>query len=128
MAKTQHYGIKYPFTYENEELVYLDLNDTFEESVQAQILHIIFTPKRQKLRDPDFGSDLIKYLYDPSDGTTFEKIKAQIREDISSRVPNVRFDDIQIIDSVDDHTKIVSVLYTVMKGNVETQNNVAIKI
>lgn len=128
MAKTQYYGIKYPFTYENDELVYLDLNETFEQSVQAQILHVIFTPKKQKLRDPDFGSDLIKYLYDPSDGTTFEKIKSQIREDVAARVPNVRFDDIEIIDSVDDHTKIVSVLYTVIKGNVETQNNVAIKI
>ena len=128
MAKTQYYGIKYPFTYENDELVYLDLNETFEQSVQAQILHVIFTPKKQKLRDPDFGSDLIKYLYDPSDGTTFEKIKSQIREDVAARVPNVRFDDNEIIDSVDDHTKIVSVLYTVIKGNVETQNNVAIKI
>ena len=128
MANKQYYGIKYPFTYENEELVYLDLNETYEQSIQAQILHVIFTPKKQKIRDPEFGSDLIKYLYDPSDGTTFEKIKSQIREDISARVPNVRFDDIEVIDSVDDHTKIVSVLYTVIKGNVETQNNVAIKI
>ena len=128
MANKQNYGIKYPFTYDNEEQVYLDLNETYEQSIQAQILHVIFTPKKQKIRDPEFGSDLVKYLYDPSDSTTFDKIKSQIRSDISARVPNVTFDDMQIIDSVDDHTKIVSILYTITKGNVQTQNNVAIKI
>ena len=128
MANRQNYGIKYPFTYDNEEQVYLDLNETYEQSIQAQILHVIFTPKKQKIRDPEFGSDLVKYLYEPSDATTFDKIKAQIRSDISARVPNVTFDDMQIIDSVDDHTKIVSILYTITKGNVQTQNNVAIKI
>lgn len=128
MADIQNYGMKYPFTYENDELVYLDLNETYEQSIQAQILHVIFTPKKQKLRDPEFGSDLIKYLYDPSDGTTFDNIKSQIRSDVSARVPNVSFDDMQIMDSVDDHTKIVSIYYTVTKGNVETQNNIAIKI
>ena len=128
MANKQNYGIKYPFTYDNEEQVYLDLNETYEQSIQAQILHVIFTPKKQKIRAPEFGSDLVKYLYDPSDSTTFDKIKSQIRSDISARVPNVTFDDMQIIDSVDDHTKIVSILYTITKGNVQTQNNVAIKI
>ena len=59
MAKKQFYGIKYPFTYNNEDLVYVDLNETYEDSIQAQVLHIIFTPKKQKLRDPDFGSDLV---------------------------------------------------------------------
>ena len=87
-----------------------------------------YTSSQQKIRDPEFGSDLVKYLYEPSDATTFDKIKAQIRSDISARVPNVTFDDMKIIDSVDDHTKIVSILYTITKGNVQTQNNVAIKI
>lgn len=128
MAKKQYYGIKYPFTYDNDELLYLDLNESYEDSIQSQILHIIFTPKGQKLRDPEFGSDLIKYLFDPSDGTTFENIKSQIRSDVSARVENVTFDDISIIDTEDGHSKIVSVYYTVKKGNQEVQNNVAIKI
>lgn len=128
MAKKQYYGIKYPFTYDNEDLVYLDLNESYEDSIKSQILHIIFTPKGQKLRDPEFGSDLIKYIFGQSEGSTFEGIKSQIRSDISARVKNVTFDDIQIIDSGEDHRKIVSVYYTVRKGNTEIQNNVAVKI
>lgn len=128
MARKQYYGIKYPFTYDNDDLMYLDLNDTYEKSIQAQILHIVFTPKGQKLRDPEFGSDLIKYIFDPANSATFESIKSQIRSDVGARVPNVTFDDIQIIDTEDGHEKIVSIYYTVRKGSTEVQNNVAIKI
>ncbi len=128
MAKTQSYGIKYPFTYNNEDLVYVDLNDTFEGSLQSQILHIIFTPKGQRLRDPEFGSDLIKFIFDPSIGRTLDGIKSEIRESISSRIPNVVLDDIQILETQDEHEKIVSVKYTVKKGENEVQNNIAIKL
>ena len=128
MANKQNYGIKYPFTYDNEDLVYLDLNETYEDSIQSQILHIIFTPKKQKLRDPEFGSNLIQYIFDPKDGSTFNKIKEEISADIMNRVPNVDLNDIEIIESPDDHTKIVSVTYTVRKGNVEEKNNIAVKI
>ena len=128
MAKTQYYGIKYPFTHDNEDYLYLDLNRTYEDSIQAQVLHIIFTPKGQKLRDPEFGSNLIKFLFDPAAGTTLENIKAQIRNDISARVSNVVFDDIEILATDNEHERIISIYYTVKKGNTEVQNNVAIKI
>ena len=128
MAKTQSYGIKYPFTYNNEDLVYVDLNDTFEGSLQSQILHIIFTPKGQRLRDPEFGSDLVKFIFDPTIGRTLDGIKSEIRESISSRIPNVVLDDIQILETQDEHEKIVSVKYTVKKGETEVQNNIAIKL
>ena len=44
------------------------------------------------------------------------KIKQEISSDILARVPNVVLDDIEIIESPDDHSKIVSVSYTVKKG------------
>ncbi len=128
MAKTQNYGIKYPFTYDNEDLVYVDLNETYEDSIQSQILHIIFTPKKQRIRDPEFGSDLVRFIFNPSDSQTFEGIKTEIRTSIKSRIPNVNLDDIQILEDEDSHSKIVSVLYTVKKGLSEIQNNVAIKL
>ena len=128
MAKTQLYGIKYPFTYNNEDQVYVDLNETYEASLQSQILHIIFTPKGQKLRDPEFGSDLVKFIFDPAVGRTLESIKSEIRDSISSRIPNVVLDDIKIIETDNEHERIVSVYYTVKKGETEVHNNVAIKL
>ena len=64
MALTQKFGIKYPFTLENDDELYMDLNMTREESLKSRLLHVIFTPKGQRLRNPDFGTDLIKYIFE----------------------------------------------------------------
>ena len=48
MAITQKYGIKYPFTTDNDDGTYIYLNKTDGEGIQSQVLHVIFTPKGQK--------------------------------------------------------------------------------
>lgn len=130
MALTQKYGIKYPFTSDNNEEVFLDLNKTYEEQVKSEVLHVIFTPKGQRLRKPEFGTDLIKYIFDPNDGSTLEGIKSEIRESIGKYVPGVEFDDVSVYD--DDKSggngKIVVVHYRVVKGATETGETVAVRI
>lgn len=130
MALTQKFDIKYPFTSDNEDSLFLDLNDTYEGKVRSSVLHVIFTPKGQRLRKPDFGTDLIKFIFNPNDGETLENIKSEIRESISKYVPGVSFDDISIYDdeNSNDHGKIVIVHYRVKKGITETEDTVAVKI
>lgn len=129
MANKQYYSIQYPFKSDNDENHYIDINDSYLEGIKSQILHILFTPKGQRLRDPNFGTDLIKYLFSPSDGTTFNEIKATIREDINAYIPNVIFGDISILkDENEEHSSIVNIQYKVKVGIKEIDSNVAVKI
>lgn len=129
MGKTQKYGIKYPFTSDNENGLFLDLNNTLDEGIKSQVLHVLFTPKGQKLRDPEFGTDLIKYIFSPKDNTIFSEIKAEITTQISKYVPQVEFRDINIYNSeTDDHGIIVSIEYGVKNGNKTEVTTVAIKL
>ena len=79
MAKKQFFGIKYPFQNETEGECFMDLNASFKEKVKSEILHVIFTPKGQRYRNPDFGTDLIKYLFEPNDEEVWSKIKSEIK-------------------------------------------------
>ena len=129
MALTQKYGINYPFTSNNDEEVYIDLNKSYKESIESQVLHIIFTPKGQRLRDPEFGSDFIRYLFDQNDSMTEDAVKASIKDSISRYVPNVEFKDIDTLqDPQDEHSVIVTVTYTIKMGTYEEENKVSIKI
>lgn len=129
MALTQKYGIKYPFTSDNNDEVYVDLNNSYKESIESQVLHIVFTPKGQRLRDPEFGSDFIKYLFDQNDGTTEDAMKASIKDSISRYVPNVVFKDIDTLkDPENEHSLIVTVTYVIKMGGYEEENKVSIKI
>lgn len=129
MAITQKYGIKYPFTSDNEDGTYLDLNDTFAEGVKSQVLHVVFTPKGQKLRDPDFGTNLIRYIYNPSDTITFNDVKTELTTQINKYVPSVEFRDISIYNSeTEEGGIIVMVEYGVKRGNKTEITTVAVKL
>ena len=129
MAVTQKYGIKYPFTTDNDDGTYIDLNKTYGEGIQSQVLHVIFTPKGQKLRDPDFGTDLVKYIFSQSDSSTFGSIKGEISSQISKYVPDFEFRDISIYNSEgDDNSIVVMVEYGVKQGNKTEVTKVAVKL
>ena len=129
MALTQKYGIKYPFTLENDDELYMDLNMTKEESLKSRLLHVIFTPKGQRLRNPDFGTDLIKYIYEPADDTTFERLKGDIAEQVYKYVPDIVFKDISIYnDENNENGKIVIIHYSIMKGTKEIEQTAAIRV
>ena len=129
MARLQKYGIKYPFTTDNDEGYFLDLNNNNTEGIKSRVLHVIFTPKGQKLRDPEFGTDLIKYIFGMRDESMFSAIKTEITTQISKYVPNVEFRNIDIFESEnDDHGVIVSIEYGVKNGNKTDVTSVAVKL
>lgn len=129
MAVTQKYGIKYPFTSDNDNGTYIDLNESYADGIKSQVLHVIFTPKGQKLRDPEFGTDIVRYIYSPSDALTFNEVKNEISEKITKYVPSVTFRDISIYnDEEGDNGIIVMVEYSVSRGNKTEITKVAVKL
>lgn len=129
MALTQRYGIHYPFTLENNEELYMDLNETPEDSLKSRLLHVIFTPKGQRLRNPDFGTDLIKYIHEPADETTFERLRNDITQQVYKYVPDVNFKDITIYnDDRSENGKIVIIHYTISKGGKEVEQTAALRV
>ena len=129
MALTQRFGIRYPFTLENNDELYMDLNMTKEESLKSRLLHVIFTPKGQRLRNPDFGTNLIKYIHEPADETTFERLRNDITQQVYKYVPDVVFKDISIYnDDNNENGKIVIIHYTVKMGMQEIEETAAIRV
>ena len=127
---TQFYGIKYPFSEESERLTFFDLDETKSEGIRSKILHIIFTPKGQRLRRPDFGTNLLKFIFEPNDGETWDRIKEEIRQQISLYLPEVIFNDIAILRNTDDgeHSIFVQVDYSVQSNGEITENKTLVRI
>lgn len=122
-------GLKFPFTAQDEENYLLDLNKTMRDSVRSQIMHVIFTPKGQKLRDPEFGTNLIKYIFEPNDGNTWAKVKEEVSKAVTTYVHDVIVNDINVIKSEDKETEVyVRIDYSVKEGNLLTSDTVITKI
>ena len=129
MSKKQFFGIKYPFQNESEEKRFLDLNETFEEKMKSELLHIIFTPKGQRYRNPDFGTDLIKNIFEPNDSETWVSIKNEIRTQVSKYLPDIIFRDVNIyIDEKNENAAYAEIKYSVNKGSYEIDNNIQVRL
>jgi len=126
MNNKQFYGIKYPFSNDNLDELYIDLNESYSDSVKSQVLHVLFTPKGQRLRNPDFGTNLIKFIFQQNDEMSESELKAELTSSISKYVPGVKFEDITF--NRDDKSLIVIVHYSIQKGNKTEINSVAVKL
>jgi len=113
MSKVKHIGIKFPFTTESIEKPFIDLDIDGKDAIKSSITHLIFTPKGQRVRNPDFGTNLIQYIFNPDDSQTWSDIKSEIRESVSKFIPNANIDDITISTTDNGLGLIASITYTV---------------
>ena len=78
--KVQFYGIKFPFTDESIEKYMFDLADNRVEQARSEVMHLLLTSKGERIRMPDFGTDLIRFIYDPSDSIQWNAVEREIRD------------------------------------------------
>lgn len=129
MAKRQFFGLKYPFTHNDYTNFFVDANMTEKDKVRSQIMHVIFTPKGQRIRMPEFGTDLIKYIFNPSDGESWSAVKNEITTSVQRYVPNVILNDIRVVQSDDERAEIfVRMDYSVKEGNKITNDSIITQI
>lgn len=131
--KKQFYGIKLPFRIDNNDNFFLNLNETMEDKVASEIVHVILTTKRTRIRMPEFGTRLIEYIFEPKDSLTWESIKSEIREAVGTYVPNAALDDIAIV-SYDDRENeeenglYLDIRYSVYKGESVNSYRMGVKL
>lgn len=131
MAKKikQEYGIKYPFTAQGSSGHYIDTNLDIKSKVRSILMHIIFTPKGQKIRDPKFGTDLIKYIFEPNENGTWDTIKTAISNAVSASLPYVSLNDIEMVKSEEDPYEVyVKMTYTIENGSTTINDSIITKV
>lgn len=125
----QFYGIKYPFNEESDRRTFFDLNENEEDGVRSMLLHIILTPKGQRIRQPNFGTNIIKFIFEPNDDTTWEGIKNEITEQVKKYLPQVTFNDVKVITNEDNDNEIfLSIDYSVTKNGKTANNKTIVKL
>jgi phage baseplate assembly protein W len=129
MAKIQLFGIKYPFLVDEETGYYVAANKTTAEKVRSQLMHIIFTPKGQRIRNPEFGTDLIKYIFDQNDDVTWESVKTEVSESVTRWSNNLSLRNISVVKSEEDESQVfVRLDYSVTEGNKITNDSIVVQV
>ena len=129
MARKQYYGIKFPCTVNDNENYYLDVNKTLKERARSTLMHVLFTPKKQRIRQPDFGTDLIKYIFENNDSSTWGGIKKEIQNTVKKYIPEITLTDLNVMQSeTDEHEIYVRIDYNIQQGNSVITDSVVTQI
>ena len=125
----QYYGIKFPFTANNLDGFFVDLNTDMDNKVASEIAHVILTPKRSRIRKPDFGTDLIKYLFENNDDISWDTVEEEVRTSVKRYVPNVEIEEVSILTPPEEpHVFILNMTFAFHKGKTTEYKQLAIKL
>jgi phage baseplate assembly protein W len=128
MANGKYININYPFK-DSGKGFFLDLNDEDSQAIKADLLHLILTRRGQRLYKPDFGTDLLKFIFEPEDGLTMVGIKEEIYNVVKTYLPQLQIDELSIVESdEDEYAAVVTIKYSITDAVFTTTDMVVVKL
>jgi len=113
MADGKFINIQYPFK-DSPLGFFLDLTTTDSQAIKSDLMHLILTSKGQRLYLPDFGTDLIKFIFEPSDSKTLNDIKIDVKKTVKKYLPNLIVNEITVEqDPSSEHRASIRIDYTI---------------
>jgi phage baseplate assembly protein W len=101
MANGKTYGVTFPFR-DSFDGKYLDTTDFEDQEIRSSLIHLLLTRKGARYFLPDFGTRLYEFIFEPLDGPTFNQIEAEIRDSVSTYIPNLQINNISVYPATDD--------------------------
>jgi len=128
MANGKYININYPFK-DSTKGFFLDLNDEDSQAIKADLLHLILTRKGQRLYNPDFGTDLLRFIFEPEDEFTLSAIKEDITAVVKKFLPKLQITNVSVTQSEDsEHAAVVRIDYIITDEVFNTKDFVIINL
>jgi uncharacterized protein len=94
MAK-RFINIEFPFQ-DSKDGFFLNMNSIDSKAIRSDLMHLILTRKGERLYNPEFGTNLLRFIFEPNDTSTYSDIKLDIQTTVKRFIPNLSVDDITI--------------------------------
>lgn len=84
----RYINIKFPLN-DDENNYLFKLNNTTKDAITSNLLLLLLTEKGERYYNPNYGTNLIKYIFEPNDDITVKDIEKEIRDTVSTFMPNI---------------------------------------
>jgi phage baseplate assembly protein W len=88
-----------------------------KEALSSDLLLLLLTQKGERYYEPDYGTDLLKFIFEPNDNLTASDVEQEIKRTVSLYIPALTINSISFNWNKDDNGQPIS----------ENQLNVNIK-
>lgn len=126
--KGKFINIAFPFK-ESNRGDFILLNNEDSKAIKSDLMHLILTKKGERLYLPDFGTNLLKYIFEPNDTLTRNDIKNEITDTVKKYLPNLQINEVSVEQSErSEHAAKVRIDYTVTEGVFQETDFIIIEI
>lgn len=84
------YNITFPFKDDNEIRSFIQMNRVTKDSYSSNLLLLLLTQKGERYYESDYGTNLLKYIFEPNDSLTSQDVEEEIRNTVSLYIPEVK--------------------------------------
>lgn len=128
MANGNYINIRFPFQ-DSSKGFFLALNNIDADAIKSDLMHLILTRKGQRLYNPDFGTDLLRYIFQPEDGLTLGQIQEEITTVVRKYLPKLQINNISVTQSEDsEYAAVIRIDYTITDLVFNTTDFVIINV
>ncbi|MFW6219454.1 MAG: GPW/gp25 family protein [bacterium] len=96
------YNIKFPINDDTEKNRYFAMNRITKDAFSSDLLLLLLTQKGERYYEPNYGTNLQKYIFDPNDNFTEQDVEQEIKRTVSLYIPNLKINNITFNRFTDD--------------------------
>lgn len=124
---SKYININYPFK-NSPEGFFLDMTSTTVDAVKADLQHLLLTEKGERFYNPDFGTNLKKFLFDPSDEKNISDIENELKITVDKYLPGLLITKVEIYPEDDQRGVVLKVSFKISDGIFNSDDFIEIKI
>jgi phage baseplate assembly protein W len=102
------YNIKYPLQDDVSTNSYFLMTKVTKDAFTSDLLLLLLTQKGERYYEPDYGTNLLKYLFEPNNNLTADDIEQDIKRTVSLYIPSLTIDKITFNLNTDDTGQPIS--------------------
>ena len=129
------YNIKFPLNDDVSTNNFFEMSKTSKDAYTSDLLLLLLTQRGERYYEPDYGTNIIKYIFEPNDNITINDIEQEIKRTVALYIPTLTIDKFEIAQDKDadgedipDDQIIINIWFTYSEDSFTEQGKLTISI
>jgi len=97
------YNIKFPLTDSPDTNTYFSTNQVSKDALTSDLLLLLLTQRGERYMMPQFGTGLLKYVFEMNDQNSASDIEEEIKNTVSLYIPALKITKVTFNWNIDDN-------------------------
>jgi len=84
------YNITFPFRDDTGANRLFEVNQVTKDAYASNLLLLLLTEKGERYYNPEYGTNLLKFIFEPNDELTASLVEEDIKQTVSTFIPEIK--------------------------------------